>query len=58
MVFDEAAVANGNAAEGNPKFLSGAARLVLAPKGARAGTLKPTGQEAGVSQTKVKGSEL
>lgn len=41
-----------------PKSLSGAARPVLAPKGARTGVLKPAGSEASVSQAKSKGLGL
>lgn len=72
VVFDEAAVKEGEmrfqkpaqsaessqGSETAPKTLSGAARPVLAPKGARTGVLKPAGQEAGVSQAKGKGLEL
>lgn len=72
VVFDEAAVKEGEmrfqkpaqsaessqGSETAPKSLSGAARPVLAPKGARTGVLKPASQEAVVSQAKGKGLEL
>lgn len=72
VVFDEATVQAGKTSFQKPaqgaessqgteaasKTLSGAARPVLAPKGARTGTLKPAGQEAGASQAKGRGLGL
>jgi len=66
VVFDEATVQAGEPSfqkpaqgaessqgtEVAPKSLSGAARPVLAPKGARTGTLKPASQEVGASKGK------